>query len=208
MRNIVKGREPRSLTEHRTKANADYDNYNHKDDLRQSLVQEQKGLCCYCMSRIKPDRKHMKIEHWQCQDNYPQRQLDYNNLLGACLGGQGQPQRDQHCDTRKGNSDLSFNPADPSCNVEQMFKFLGNGKIEAVDPAIDREINEILNLNWYRLAENRKAVLDSFKQRLGIGGFNPERELSRWDGSQTDKLPEYSQVIVYWLKKKLKRVSR
>ena len=206
MRNIIKGREPRSLTEHRTQANADYDNYNQKNDLRQSLVREQKGLCCYCMSRIRPDRNHMKIEHWQCQDNYPQKQLDYSNLLGACLGGQGQPRRDQHCDTRKGNSDISFNPADPSCDVERMFKFMGNGRIEAIDPAIDREINEILNLNWYRLVENRKAVLDSFKQRLGIGSFNPERELRKWDGSQTDKLPEYAQVVVYWIKKRLKRV--
>lgn len=208
MKNITKLPEPRSLTEHKKQPHSDYDNYAQKDDLRESLVSEQKGLCCYCMSRIRPDSGKMKIEHWQCQDNYPARQLDYSNLLGACLGGQGQPSKKQHCDTKKGNRDLSFNPADPSCDVESMFKFLGDGRIEAVDSGVDEEINNILNLNCSLLIQNRKSVLDAFKTRLSLGRikkFDPAKELPKWDGGISGNLPEYSQVIAYYLRKKLKK---
>jgi len=38
MKNISKGTEPKSLTQHRCNTNSDYDNYPDKDDLRESLV--------------------------------------------------------------------------------------------------------------------------------------------------------------------------
>ena len=205
MRNITKNHEPHSLTEHRKQPHADYQNYVQKDDLRQSLLDEQRGLCCYCMSRIRPTNDGMKIEHWHCRENYPGEQLDYQNLLGACLGNQGAKPGEQHCDTRKGNQDLSVNPADPACDVERLICFLGDGRITSDDKDVDRELNEILNLNWDRLVNNRRAVLDSFKERLGKAPLKPDRELPKWDGTDGGELPEFSQVIVYWLRKKLAR---
>lgn len=206
MRRIVKQREPHSLTEHKKQAHADYRNYLQKDDLRRSLVEEQKGICCYCMSRIRPNSDDMKIEHWQCQERYRARQLEYSNLLGACLGGKGRPEREQHCDTRKGRRDLSFNPADREHNVEQLVRFLADGTIKGCNDDIDRQLNAVLNLNMPRLVENRKAVLDSFKDRLASGKkLDPARELPKWDGSQNVELPEYAQVVVYYLRKRLAR---
>ena len=84
MRAITKGREPVSLTAHRQTPHSDYDNYPEKDDLRHALVTEQRGLCCYCMGRIRPERARMKIEHWRCQKDHDGEQLNYRNLLGAC----------------------------------------------------------------------------------------------------------------------------
>lgn len=55
MRNIQKKSEPKSLTQHRANTNSDYDNYPQKQDLRDTLVGEQKGICCYCMQRIKAE---------------------------------------------------------------------------------------------------------------------------------------------------------
>jgi uncharacterized protein (TIGR02646 family) len=138
MRNIPKKTEPISLTQHRCGTCSDYDNYVEKDDLRSSLVDEQRGLCCYCLQRIRPDSERMKIEHWQSQDLYPERQLDYSNLLGACRGGKGQKPDKQHCDTRKGNLDLKFNPANTRHDVESKIHFLGNGTIEADDSQFTR----------------------------------------------------------------------
>jgi hypothetical protein len=63
MRNIQKGSEPKSLTEHRCNTHSDYDNYADKEDLRVSLVKEQRGICCYCMQRIRSNSDDMKIEH-------------------------------------------------------------------------------------------------------------------------------------------------
>ncbi len=111
MRTIVKRKEPASLTQHRSSPGATYENYRDKDALRIHLVEEQGGLCCYCLSRVRAEPGKMKIEHWHCQDNYESEQLNYSNMLGACMGNEGKLVRDQHCDTRKGNRDLSRNPA-------------------------------------------------------------------------------------------------
>jgi uncharacterized protein (TIGR02646 family) len=208
MRNIKKNAEPHTLTEHRLQPHADYDNYTDKDTLRQQLVEEQRGLCCYCQSRIRPTSEGMKIEHWQCQERYPQRQLEYRNFLGACLGGHGRPTREQHCDTRKGNTDIRLSPADPACDVERLIQFLGDGRIKSDNPDIDADLNGVLNLNWTRLVNNRKAVLVALQEALRYGRVtNPAQELLKWNGSHAGELPEFSQVVVYYLKKKLRGVA-
>ena len=98
MRAIVKGPEPPSLTAYRLAPHGGYEDYPDKDALQRSLSAEQRGLCCYCMGRIRPDADSMKIEHWRSQARYPDEQLSYRNLLGACRGGEGQPRGRQHCD--------------------------------------------------------------------------------------------------------------
>lgn len=208
MRTIQKGPEPASLTLHRKQPHADYDNYADKEALRHVLVDEQRGVCCYCQSRIRATPNGMKIEHWQCQTGYPARQLDFTNLLGACLGGHGRPERDQHCDSRKGNADLCFSVCDPAHPIERQIRFLGNGEITSDDAAVRDALDDVLNLNWTRLVSNRKAVLEAFQQRLQKGQpLDPARELPKWDGSEPGELPEYAQVVVYWLKKKQARVA-
>ncbi|WP_282234873.1 retron system putative HNH endonuclease [Salinicola endophyticus] len=191
------------MTQHRKQPHADYDNYADKAGLRQALVAEQRGLCCYCQSRIRATPENMKIEHWQCQARHPEGQLDFGNLLGACLGGHGRPEREQHCDTRKGNDDLCFSVCDLAHPIERQIKFLGDGRIQSDDDAIDTELNRVLNLNQSRLVRNRKAVLDAFKQRLGKGRLNAAQELRNWDGTQAGDLPAYAQVMVFWLGKKI-----
>src|SRR5690242_18918535 len=117
MRRITKRHEPGSLTQHRHTLHADYANYVDRDTLRKFLVAEQRGLCCYCLSRIQPVIGAMKIEHWHSQKRYQAEQLVYANMLGACLGNEGQDRKVQHCDTRKGEDDLSRNPADPASQI-------------------------------------------------------------------------------------------
>ena len=210
MRTIIKGDEPASLTEHRCTAHADYDNYTDKDTLRQALVNEQRGLCCYCLSRIRPDENAMKIEHWHCQDNYSDEQLDYANLLGACLGNQGQSPKHQHCDTLKGNRDLSRNPANPSHQVERFIHYEGGGKMFSQDAAFNGELNDVLNLNAKFLQNNRKATLEAFKMTLQKRGelsrITLERWVEDWNGeSRSGELMPFCQVVVYWLRKRLAR---
>lgn len=195
-------------------ADAHYDGYQDKQDVRDQLVSEQRGLCCYCQSRIRSDSNAMKIEHWQSQsdDKYPERQLDYSNMLGACLGGQKygekSPRAMHHCDTAKGDSDLCFSVCDPARPIERQIHFLGDGEISSENAAIDDAINTVLNLNLPRLVSNRKAVLDAFQQRLQDGRrVDPARELPKWDGTQAGELPEFAQVVVYWLRKRQARAA-
>jgi uncharacterized protein (TIGR02646 family) len=210
MRTIHKRNEPASLTQHRLTAHADYDNYADKDELRLQLVREQRGLCCYCLSRIRPAAHEMKIEHWHSQDGFPNEQLNYSNLLGACLGGTGQPNNLQHCDTKKGNSLLSKNPAEPAHRVENFIRYEGDGRIVSDDGAFGGELENVLNLNTAFLKNNRKATLDGFHRALSKRGelqrITLERWLRDWNGaSHTNELPPFCQVVVYWLRKRLAR---
>lgn len=159
MRAITKGPEPPSLTTHRLTSHCDYDNYADKDALRHALVTEQRGLCCYCMGRIRNGPTTMKVEHWRCQASYPGEQLIYRNLLGGCVGGEGQPRHLQHCDTKKGDSDLKWNPAEPADQIEKRIWYEPDGSIHADDTAFDGQLNQVLNLNLPLLKNNRRASL-------------------------------------------------
>lgn len=158
MRQITKSAEPATLTQHRLQTHANYDNYPDKDGLRRSLCAEQLSVCCYCAGRIFSQPDKMKIEHFSSQEHHEGLQLTYSNLLGACLGGQGNAPRDQHCDTHKGSSALSRSPASPT-NIENFLTYSGDGTITSRDEVFDRELNEVLNLNHPTLKQNRKSTL-------------------------------------------------
>jgi uncharacterized protein (TIGR02646 family) len=210
MRLISKGNEPPSLTQHRKGPHADYANYADKQALRESLANEQRGLCCYCLSRIRPDPSRMKVEHWHSQAHYSAEQLDYGNLLGACMGNEGQISRRQHCDTKKGSRDLSRNPSNPMHHVEEGLHFRPDGRVLSDDPAFDCEINDVLNLNEAFLKRNREATLDAFLQALAKRGTlsqsTLEKWLREWNGeASSGELKPFNQVIVYWLRKRIAR---
>lgn len=210
MRTIVKGREPASLAEYRASRGANYGAYRDKDALRTSLVNEQRGLCCYRLSRIRPEIGSMKIEHWHSQERHDAEQLDYTNLLASCMGNEGKRRRDQHCDTQKGMSEISRNPANPLHRVEEMISFGGDGSVSSVDPTFCRELDEVLNLNLAFLKNNRKATLGAFMDALPKAGelrrHRLERWLREWNGeSGNGDLQPFCQVVVYWLRKRLAR---
>ena len=211
MKAITKGPEPNSLTQHRSDLHTNYDNYTGKDDLRRALVHEQRGLCCYCMGRIRADAGSMKIEHWKCQVGHPNEQLKYRNILGACLGGEGSSYRFQHCDTRKADLDLMWNPADPAHVIETRVMYGSNGTIYSSDTTFDNQLNTVLNLNLRFLMNNRKGVLTAVLQwwaheKRRLAGLPPresiQRKIGRYTGGSEDLEP-YCQVAVWWLRKKL-----
>ncbi|MCX6620777.1 MAG: TIGR02646 family protein [Acidobacteria bacterium] len=210
MRTIRKGTEPASLTEYRCAPGANYDDYRDRATLRASLVDEQRGLCCYCLSRIRPGLREVKIEHWHCQADYRAQQLDYSNLLGACMGNDGKRGRDLHCDSQKGDRDLSRNPADPAHRVEDLIRFSSSGQVLSDDAGWDTELTHVLNLNLPFLTNNRKATLRAFTEALPKRGPLTRPALGKWlrewnGESGTGELPPYCQVVVFWLRKRLAR---
>lgn len=151
----------------------------------------------------------MKIEHWHCQEVYPSEQLDYGNLLGACLGGQGHPREQQHCDTHKGSLSLSRNPANLAHDIEGVIQYRGDGEIRSSDPVFDRELDDVLNLNHPRLKSNRKAALDAFRESMKkLGPWNEvvlSRKMEEWSALAGGELKPYCQIVVYYLRKRLAR---
>lgn len=210
MRAIIKRPEPPSLTAHRQIPQSDYNNYGAKDELRHSLVGEQRGLCCYCMGRIRNTVEAMKVEHWRPQSRFPDEQLSYRNLLGACLGGNGQPGHLQHCDARKGDRDLQWNPAEPAHHIETRISYELDGTICADDPLFDGQINAVLNLNLPQMKNNRKGVLTAilywWNAEKPVPKVRIEREISDRTNGAGDLSP-YSQVVVWWLTQRLARMA-
>lgn len=215
MRQIVKGAEPASLTAHRLTPHCHYDNYAPKDDLRHALVTEQRGLCCYCMGRVHNGPTTMKIERWRCQARHPNEQLNYRNLLGACLGGNGQPPHLQHCDTRKGDSNLQWNPADAAHHIETRVRYELDGSIHANDAVFNDQLHQVLNLNLPLLKNNRKgtlnAVLDWWRrEKARIGGPVPRQRFVRERDKHIaghDEIAPYCQVAEWWLGQRLARMA-
>ena len=216
MRAITKGQEPRSLVEHRANAYANYANYADKDDLRAALVREQRGLCCYCMTRVEATSTGMKIEHWRCQSRNANLELTYSNLLAACLGGHGQPEELQHCDTRKGEQDLKFNPAIAAHAIGHRIRFEMDGRIASTDIDFNAQLNDVLNLNLPVLRNRRKGVLsgildwwDSEKTRLRGPVPNDQlaRERARREGDGVSRLTPFDPVAVWWLDQRLTRTA-
>jgi uncharacterized protein (TIGR02646 family) len=208
MRSIIKGKEPRSLVEHRAAAPSTYEGYTKKDELRAALVAEQRGLCCYCMSRIGRTSDVMKIAHWRSQTVYPDQQLTYRNLLGACLGNKGKPRKQQHCDTRQGNEDLKFNPADPTHHGKLSIRFQSDGTIASGDDDFNKELNEVLNLNLPLLKNCRKEVLTAIlewwrSEKVRLKGSVPKKQLTRERdrraGASGGEIEPFAPVAVWWL---------
>ena len=214
MRVITKGAEPRSLMTHRQTPHCDYDNYADKAALRHALITEQRGLCCYCMGRIRNGPTTMKIEHWRCQSRYPADQLNYRNLLGACLGGIGQPPHLQYCDTGKGDRDLQWNPSDPVHHIETRLYYEMDGSIRSDDADFDAQLEDVLNLNLAFLRNNRKGVLDAVlewwrREKSRLRGPVPrvrfEAERDRRIGGAGELQP-FCQVAAWWLEQRLARM--
>jgi uncharacterized protein (TIGR02646 family) len=221
MKQIIKNKEPHSLIQYRAQR-GNYDNLN-KDELRASLIEEQGHICCYCMCRIPNNLKPAeieknypdnKIEHVKCQSRNRELELNYQNLLLACNGKHGYPRQMQTCDTFKGENDLSFNPADTERNIENYIKYSANGDIYSDNETINREINEILNLNTKDLKDIREVFYKCIQEKIIREGKRRQgKDIQRrfYESEKQDlltlkknKYTPYCMIGIYLINKKLR----
>lgn len=90
-----------------------------KEEIRQSLLEEQHYLCAYCMKRIKNDGLHTTIEYWEPLSVNKDKALEYDNMLAVCDGGRkadltGNVQRILCCDASKDEKEIAIDPTDIS----------------------------------------------------------------------------------------------
>jgi len=226
MKQIIKITEPQSLIQHRANQPAFYEGLplQTKDELRQNLLLEQGYICCYCLKRI-PEKVEkdgrisydMKVEHYQSQYGFPLLQLSYTNLFGACTGNEGKPKKLQTCDTRKGDEILTINLLTNAPNCETLFKYNAEGEISSVDndKDINRQLNEILNLNMQTLKDGRRQVYLEVQKKveaesrllktgqLKLKYFETERQ--KWITKNENKHKPFCMVAIYYLTKKIRQ---
>ncbi|MDT4763155.1 hypothetical protein [Sphaerochaeta sp. PS] len=153
-----------------------------KDSLRRQLAEEQGYLCAYCLQRISADPLNTKIEHAIAQTLQPLKQLDYDNLLLCCKGNEGQSENHQHCDTKKKDMEIKYNPATYP-NIEDTIKYKRDGTIRSDDQEWNQQLNDVLNLNEPRLRVNRKAADNALINEL-------ERIQGTWTKARIDHMIE------------------
>lgn len=211
-------REYKYLLEDTTPESA-RDAFDHLDKkpIRDSLVKEQHGICAYCMRRI-DSNIHMTIEHWSSIKVDPDRCLDYGNMLGVCNGGREAGTTNPSvsrcilcCDASKGDMEITISPL----NSEHMklIRYSSEGRIYTYpeDEDLEKDINEVLNLNAIMLIEGRKEAYRSYvkfmeiqKKRKRSIRSTIEKEIERLEGETT--YGEFVGVVLYFLKKRLRRV--
>jgi len=201
-----------------------YTNFREKEKLRQSLLKEQGYICCFCMRRIENSHETTKIAHVFPQnpvlDEDKQKvkkenlDLDYRNMLAACDGGKGQPSRLQHCDTKQGNAVLRINPADPIKNCENLIAYRVSGEIYSNNSDINYDLQEVLNLNLETIKKARKEAYDEIMKRLDSEYPNKsftktilEKKIAEYSQLKDGKYRPYCQYVIYFLRKKLSRLS-
>lgn len=188
-----------------------------KTKVRDRLVNEQGGLCAYCMCKIPridvgPQITPIIIEHMKAR-NLPsglnaEQGLDYNNLVATCNGNRASHGKrtlaDLTCDAHKENIKLKkVNPCKPETLVTILYTL--DGKIDATDPDIKFDLIDTLNLNCPSspLIAERKSALDSLIADIGKA---TEEELLQYctqileafDIETTSKTP-YVGILIWYL---------
>lgn len=212
---IHKQQQPSALIQYKKEKDASYGNMRRKlkSELRKKLLEEQGYICAYCMSRIHNDRFQTKIEHVKSQEKYRSEGLEYSNMLAVCMGGEGNSLKEQHCDTYKGDKELTFTPVDHAFMLEKKIRYGGNGTIRSDDKALDSDLNKALNLNVYSLKEARSSVFSAVVRQLSDLQRHAKRSdidklISKWQSLDTSgKRKPYFATAIYFLEKRKQRCS-
>lgn len=164
-----------------------------------------------------------------CNDELIKREdlrVDYANLLAVCQGKNDEGET--HCDTPpngKGNKELCHIP-NPSIgkikNFDLKIKYTANFSILSMDTNIDKELNEVLNLNETDLRRRRKRIWAGIARKVANRFGRKDWEKS---GNQEtveflqETLGKYKQLkkdgsyfefydcIIYQLEKRIKAIQ-
>lgn len=206
MRTIYKRKEPGVLVEARLSgATFGALDATTKRELREQLVEEQRGLCCYCMAQIRPDT--CRIEHFRPQSSFPTEGLAYRNLLAACHGNEGAGPASHHCDVRKGSRSIQFDPRHPSTHADSI-RYGANGAIVVTDEVHQRELDDVLGLNLPLLQSNRKRAVEVVVRELTNRKWDLSRvrkQLARYDDPSSRELPPYAGAVAQKLRSYLQK---
>lgn len=123
-----------------------------KSEVKEVLIREQRGLCAYCMRRIRMD-SHSRIEHFIPLSVDKEKAIDYRNMLGVCDGGERMRGQQNHilcCDAHKKEIEINTSPLNKSQMDKIAYKVDGTIFTEPKDEVMEKDINETLLLNGVR----------------------------------------------------------
>lgn len=216
MKTIHKQTPPHRFTQYAQSAGATYAGMpsDIKELLRRALVDEQGGICAFCMGRIENDCHSVRIAHCQSQSpnrvSLPNLALAYTNLVASCTGGEGTA--DEHCDKSQGANNLLINPADTSHDWDNIFRYTQQGRIECDDSQWQQELDDVLRLNCDTVTRWRRAAWDGIVRQMisrNTGAWSEasiRQQIQNHLARQVGKFQPFCMIIVYLLRKRLGEV--
>ena len=207
MRHIEKKESPKAFEDwkkwfrFKNGRKANYDDLDRDGELKSAikdeLISEQFGLCCYCCKEIQHDKSH--IEHFRPQVSFSEKTVDYENIHASCNGSKGQ---NNHCGHKKGqwfDELLTVSPLEQDC--ESLFEYNINGDIIPTNEneRAKKTINK-LGLNVYALQTARAAAIKA----TGISSSNFDEEtrafwINYFKKIENGKLKAFNNSVLYCL---------
>lgn len=208
MKHISKQNSPISFEDWKSQKGRDakYKNIpqNIKDELKNSLLTEQNGLCCYCGLSINSQTSH--IEHFKPQSQFNKQALNYNNLHASCIGKayfDSEFEELEFCGHAKSDwydPSLLVSPLDSNC--ESYFIYNYNGSVQDNNHTAAKETIEKLHLDKYLLRSQREEAIDGIMSTIDIDDTDDIVDTIRFLESPDEKgnLSSFSFVITQLLK--------
>lgn len=185
-----------------------------KNSIKNQLLQEQGGLCAYCMKKINMDNS--SIEHWyprnpKSGEKKEKVDFDYYNLYVTCREN-NKRLINQTCDEHKGNSIITINPSVVE-HIDTIY-YNSNGEIHSTNPDFEKDIDDILNLNceYSNLNTSRKKVMIEIEKQI-MENCSTKEEIVDFCRKKllidyTSDKPAYLGVLLYWLKRYIQKYSQ
>lgn len=201
---IKRSPEWKSIQENDTSAiRAQFDTL-PKEQIRESLIKEQHGLCAYCMKRIHNNGLHTTIEHFVPLSKDKTKALEYSNMLAVCDGGKSvsvENSRILCCDAcKEDEEEMTINPL----NKHMMNKiyYLKDGTIytSPCDEQLERDINEVLCLNG-KLDKKGIRIADTSTEIV-----RGRREAYKWSQNFLESLNRQHKCTSVMVKKKIDEI--
>ena len=147
----------------------DCDNYELRNTLRISMLEEQRDQCFYCEKKIENDSIKVHIDHIKQRNLNHKLECDYMNMVLSC-NGDGEQYCGKYKDKQSSWDDGQFiRLVSDSDELKEfpsdLFYYIANGKIKAKH-SLSEELKEraentidYLNLNHNDLVGARKIIL-------------------------------------------------
>jgi len=89
----------------------------NRNEIKEPLLKVSNGKCAYCETNIVEESKYMEVEHFRCKDAFPDKVVEWENLLPSC----------KRCNGRKGKYNVDVdgmivNPCDMDPREHMYFR--------------------------------------------------------------------------------------
>lgn len=140
-----------------------------KNAVKQSLLDEQGFICCYCQQHVELD-ENTTIEHFVARENDATMMFDYDNIFACCNGGQEERTKQKlevipkYCGHARDNSSITINPLDEDCEIHFSYSFNPDSLEVSIEGLSEngQDTIEKLNLNTPKLRTLRGETVAGF----------------------------------------------